>query len=225
MGYQQSVSQLNSGASKTLIASAVCYGIGFFLPAIDVDVYWTTEHFYFWDVLSGFGILLILASLALVIIGAKKTKTGISVKRYAWGSLITMFIVIGAVFDTMFDLDYYVGYDVTLPGNGVMLILLGMILAFIGGISSKRLIYHQPAFQQPIYQKQQYQQNQYQQPAYQHSQAQIQQPQVQQQPVDQQQNNQPKVATSNQGSKFCSNCGSKGSDESQYCNQCGESII
>lgn len=224
MGYQQSTSQLNSGASKTLLASAVCYGISFFLPAIDVDVYWTTEHFYFWDILSGLGILLVIASIALVAIGAKKTKTGISVKRYAWGSLITMFIVLAAVFDTIFDLDYYVGYDVALPGNGVLLSLLGMILAFIGGISSKGLIYQQPLYQQPVYQQQQSQQNQYQQPAYQHTQAQIQQPQAQHQTGNQPQNNQPTAATLNQGSKFCPNCGSKDSDKSQFCNQCGESF-
>lgn len=48
----------------------------------------------FYEFLSLFGIALLLGSIGLVALGAKKTKEGISVKRFAWGSLIPITMVL-----------------------------------------------------------------------------------------------------------------------------------
>ena len=209
----------NQNASKVLWGATGIYVLSFFLPAIAIDTYYGTEGLSFFEILSGTGIIIYIAAVVLVGLGANKTTTGRSVKRYAWGSIIPMVIIVFTSFEMMFEIDDYVGYEVTLPGNGLMLNLLGIVVAFIGGIMSKKE-YGQVGFQQNYQQQgppqQGYQPYGWQQQEYR------QQPQRVQTPVSQSQIQQPSgINEFEPEHNYCTSCGQKGDPGALFCNNCG----
>lgn len=131
-----------------------------------------------------------------------------------------MTIIVFTSFGIMFDIGY-IGYEDTLPGNGLMLNMLGMLIAFIGGIMSKKEYGQLPmkAGFQKSYQQQGYQQppqQAYQQQAY------GQQPQSMQNPVTQPQAYQETGLDEDQFEEnYCSSCGQKGDPSALFCNNCG----
>lgn len=199
-----------------LIASAACYGVAFVLPAVTITDFSTYVSVKFYEFLNLFGIALLLGSIGLVVLGAQKTKKGITVKRFAWGSLIPMTLVLFPVVGFM--LLNLVYYDVVSLGIGTYVILFGMILAFIGGVDSKNFTYHQAVFQQHGYKtpQSQYPQN------IQNAQFQPMQGQFN----DNYQHPRPQPTdNSNQVSAFCSQCGSKRDGPAKFCNNCGTEIV
>jgi len=227
MGFQPKYQSINKNASKVLIGAAISYGLLFILPAINLDFELGESTLSVFDILTGTGILILFASIALVSYGAKQTTTEISVKRFAWGSLIPMALIQAAIFSTMNDIDLATGFEATLPGGGTMFALLGMVLAFTGGAMSKtdqQMLMAKRGMpsglqktdygttQRPQYQQQR---NQPQQPQY------VPQQQAPQNPQSEQGN--PPAQTSTTQTRFCSTCGTK-TTSAKFCANCGSAI-
>lgn len=217
----------NETASGILWTAFALYVISFFLPVFTVvdifDFIWVSFHYS--DFLNGVGIIIYLAGVVLVGLGAYFTTKGMSVKRYALGSLIPMAIVmiIGSV-----QMNDFAHYNVS-TGIGLWSNIFGMILALIGGMSSNKIIAVKPKQPKILYavHPQEYQQQQgYSQPGHQQQpsghqqqpsgyqqQPTIKSPEKKEMPLSEERVTNPK--------NFCGSCGNKTETDSIFCENCG----
>jgi hypothetical protein len=209
----------NETASGILWTAFVIYLISFFFPAYVIIDFIFLEGITYGEMLNGIGIIIYLIAVVLVGLGAYFTTKGMSVKIYAWGSLIPMGIIIAVLFSQMNDNSYYI----TSTGIGLWSNIFGMGLALIGGLVSNKIIPNKPKKskkQHPIYPQGGYQQPQqqgYQQPI---NQVPVQQPPTQTQdyqPIESKIPNEQKIETKN----FCGSCGRKSDPDSLFCENCG----
>ena len=126
----------NETASGILWTAFALYVVSFFLPAYTIIDWLFMEGVSYSEFLNGLGIILYLIGVVLVGLGAYFTTKGMSVKRYALGSLIPMGFVVITGIVAMNEYDYYI----VSTGIGLWSNIIGMMFALIGGITSNKIV-------------------------------------------------------------------------------------
>lgn len=225
----------NDGAVRILWIGIACYVIGFMTPQITTDYELNFEEFYAWDILSDFGLLLIITSIVLTYISITKAKVFAGIKKFGITGAFLTFIATAAISSELDDLNTLTtilyGENLFNYGLGFYLLWGGIIASVVGSLKATS----QPAgYQQQHGTPQQSHGQQYQSPVQQQNSTTDyynQQPPVQQPTyIDPQPTNYPITEPQHtpikaKSSNFCSTCGVENKIGDQFCANCGTRFV
>ncbi|MCY3415065.1 MAG: hypothetical protein INQ03_25665 [Candidatus Heimdallarchaeota archaeon] len=229
MSSKKLIKEKHNGLARILmIISGIIYFISTFMDYIHLEYYrdyddyidrdLTVREYTIYELESPAPVIFAYLSIALLVFGWFRARKGYSAKRYTWGSMLTQFIGFYTTLITsslLYDTEQY--YEVTYNGTTsvIYLILLGAIIAFIAGVTSKTKYLQIPIAQQGRMGFQPTQQFPYGQPQQQFPYQPPRSREVQSAP---QQQGPPKKIVR------CNTCGFNDDEGEAYCSQCGSKL-